>query len=457
MTSTVCVKWTTSEGSEWRRCSLVLPTEGGALESLRGQLNVAKLAWVDGDGDRIVLGSDGELWEALRNAKDGVLRLFAREAAEAMETGEEAVKEAAKEEKKEGKGKQHCGVTCDGCEGNVFGHRYKCLVCPDYDLCSACNAKGIHVQHPLIRIADPDEHGWRMHVYGGHPWAAMFGPHGWARNWGRGGGGGRRGFGGHGRQWPSPPHHHRHHHHQAHQQAQQQQQQQQQSPAAEGGNGSGAGVDGRGDFSQLANSGAIFLKEVGETVAAALTNLGIDVDVDVEHPGDGSRQRVPNPAQPPCPQNEKEEETKDKETEPEIQEIHPKPTEEVTRSEAVKATESPRSESPKEWQMVEGGEEEDDGITIERVVYPSVPATAPQPPPPPPPSANGQATAAETAPKTQHHPDPMIHHAVEHMLAMGFTNEGGWLTQLLELKHGNISAALDALGPHLHGFPKPPQ
>lgn len=46
----------------------------------------------------------------------------------------------------------HNGITCDGCElSPVQGIRYKCSVCPDYDLCSKCEASNIH-SHPMLKI-----------------------------------------------------------------------------------------------------------------------------------------------------------------------------------------------------------------------------------------------------------------------------------------------------------------
>jgi len=52
----------------------------------------------------------------------------------------------------------HVGVACDGCgEFPINGLRFKCSVCPDFDLCGTCEAKVLHPpHHPLIKMRVPE-------------------------------------------------------------------------------------------------------------------------------------------------------------------------------------------------------------------------------------------------------------------------------------------------------------
>lgn len=49
----------------------------------------------------------------------------------------------------------HPNVICDGCNGPVVGTRYKCSVCPDYDLCASCEGKGMHREHSKLAFPNP--------------------------------------------------------------------------------------------------------------------------------------------------------------------------------------------------------------------------------------------------------------------------------------------------------------
>ena len=54
----------------------------------------------------------------------------------------------------------HPGVRCDMCQGGVAGIRFKCSVCPDFDLCERCEASGQPVgshtpSHVLLKIPIP--------------------------------------------------------------------------------------------------------------------------------------------------------------------------------------------------------------------------------------------------------------------------------------------------------------
>lgn len=58
----------------------------------------------------------------------------------------------------------HMGITCDHCNGEVRGVRYKCCVCRDYDLCSKCEALEhahtdghlfVKIKTPICRLSGP--------------------------------------------------------------------------------------------------------------------------------------------------------------------------------------------------------------------------------------------------------------------------------------------------------------
>lgn len=49
----------------------------------------------------------------------------------------------------------HQGVQCDGCDASIRGYRYKCIECPDFDLCFSCEMKKLHGEHMMIRIVKP--------------------------------------------------------------------------------------------------------------------------------------------------------------------------------------------------------------------------------------------------------------------------------------------------------------
>jgi hypothetical protein len=69
----------------------------------------------------------------------------------------------------EPKSRAHLGITCDGCQTTpIVGNRFKCSVCPDFDLCESCEEKQEHpVDHFLIKFREPKErrgHG-RFHQF----------------------------------------------------------------------------------------------------------------------------------------------------------------------------------------------------------------------------------------------------------------------------------------------------
>lgn len=62
----------------------------------------------------------------------------------------------------------HLNIVCDGCQtANFKGRRYKCVVCPDFDLCEDCEGKKIH-SHPMLRLTTNDINSRKLN------WALKF-------------------------------------------------------------------------------------------------------------------------------------------------------------------------------------------------------------------------------------------------------------------------------------------
>ncbi|KAI2540510.1 sequestosome 1 [Homo sapiens] len=199
----------------------------------------------DEDGDLVAFSSDEELTMAMSYVKDDIFRIYIKEKKECRRDHRPPCAQEAP------RNMVHPNVICDGCNGPVVGTRYKCSVCPDYDLCSVCEGKGLHRGHTKLAFPSPFGHlsegfshsRWLRKVKHGH-----FGWPGWEMgppgNWS-----------------PRPP----------------RAGEARPGPTAESASGPSE------------DPSVNFLKNVGESVAAALSPLGIEVDIDVEHGGKRSR------------------------------------------------------------------------------------------------------------------------------------------------------------------------
>ncbi|KAK3879280.1 hypothetical protein Pcinc_016140 [Petrolisthes cinctipes] len=193
------------------------------------------VSWKDADGDTIVISSDDELMEAIADNMSkqnlNLLRISVTVNTQSRPASRNSNASGGNVTPGNQQGEVHPGITCDGCEGEVRGFRYRCVSCPDYDLCGACETRGLHPEHKMMRLPKPHARGdpsffWRenegppghfsthfgMHnngqngtsfsststgggcgsgsgVGGAWGWGGGFGPHGRCHRRGRGRGG----------------------------------------------------------------------------------------------------------------------------------------------------------------------------------------------------------------------------------------------------------------------------
>ncbi|XP_054710626.1 sequestosome-1-like [Uloborus diversus] len=127
-----------------------------------------EISWEDSEGDLILMSSDAELAQALANANDGLIKIYVSLSDE---------KQSDDTDKGPVGASVHPGVVCDECNLQIKGHRYKCLQCKDYDLCSTCNAASKHSHHDMLKLVEPIyvTRKWIGDLYARRMWRALFG------------------------------------------------------------------------------------------------------------------------------------------------------------------------------------------------------------------------------------------------------------------------------------------
>jgi hypothetical protein len=383
----------------------------GTLETTIAQLNADyaqgqfTLQYIDEDNDRITFSSTNELRSAINNvAPGGTIKIFVKPKVKKVE------------QSNENNNTVHVGITCDGCQGPVVGIRYKCMECPDYDLCQTCSEKNLHPEHNMLKMTRPSHRFFGGHRRcGGSPGRGHFGG-------GRCGGGRRF--------W--------HHFMQ-----QQQQQQQQQQGATTDFQVPSHMVDFLSQFKgkELAEliethlpvwlrtenmnelltqlktgeqadkpvEQSKLLEHVGKLLREILSPFGIDCDYFVEN----------RPSAKPT------EEAKPKETEEGNinSSTEPKPTAPPAAEASASASASAPAAPPAFGNLLEQLQ-----TMFAPMMQPQTPAAAP-------------AEDQEAKEKKK------IEECIERMTAMGFVDSNGVLTELIKAKKGDLNQVLDALNP----------
>merc|ERR1711892_420105 len=444
------------------------------------KLKIFSVSWTDEDGDTVTIAMDEELIIAHTEMPGPVYKLVVNVKSQKKEETTNQAKNDSQQESH-----IHPGVTCDSCEKQpIEGYRYKCVVCDDYDLCGSCEAAGKHPGHNMMRIANPEmvcpqrlfkrihkmqeraeksrsRHGKeQVDASAGQSGAVPPPPFGFpGRGRGMFRGRGMNGFGGmRGMRgcsgvgaWAGPAF-----------DAMMRGWMGEQPmgnpgfPGHPGNQNESNGATNHGfehqhaqeahnaAFEQFAtmSGNADYLKNVGTFVAAALDPLGIDVQVDIETP-EGNRNTVRSSTR--CSSSSSSstrsvtapnEPMEDKKT-GDNNEQSPKTGQ--NRS----GIKTPSDDE--EWTVVDDKTDDKKSVEIpikiiveedKKQMYPSLPE-----------DLSDASAPIDAAVATANSPDPKIQVALQAMMNMGFSNEGGWLTSLLEAKNGDIGKVLDILQP----------
>ncbi|KAF7249393.1 Sequestosome-1 [Varanus komodoensis] len=385
----------------------------GLLRNGAAATGAFQMYYKDEDGDMVAFSSDEELKLALPCAKDGVFRVFVKEKKELKR--DHLHRQSCSQERPPNV--VHPNVICDGCDGPVVGARFKCTVCSDYDLCSACEGKGTHKEHNMIMFPSPlvNPLEWLPRGRWLRKMKHGVSPFPWMQAWGQ----------------PCPA------------------RQCQTSGEAEANAApqNAAPEQEEASSSQSQDQNVTFLKNVGESVAAFLSPLGIEVDIDVEH--EGQRTKV-SPSQPSSEASSSRPGSSSDPTRPKGN-SKGKPASDAgditeQMQEMMEPGESGSSAGDEDWTHL--SPKEVDPSTGELQSLQMLETDGPSCPNPTEAPVNAGPTGLREAAHYPHLPpeaDPRLIESLSQMLSMGFSDEGGWLTHLLHSRNYDIGAALDAI------------
>ncbi|KAM6150841.1 sequestosome-1 isoform 2-T2 [Erethizon dorsatum] len=336
----------------------------------------------DEDGDLVAFSSDEELMMAMSYVKEDIFRIYIKEKKEyRREHRPHCAQEALRP-------MVHPNVICDGCDGPVVGTRYKCSVCPDYDLCAVCEGKGIHREHSKLVFASPLGHfaeGLSLnrllrklkHGHSGWPGWEMGPPGNWS---------------------PRPP-------------------------------------------------------RAGDTRSSPASESGIEVDIDVEHGGKRSRLTPVSP-ESSSTEDKGSSQPSSCSSEPSKADGDGAGTAQSLAEQMKKISLEPpgQTEEQMESDNCSGGDEDWTHLSSKEVDPSTGELQSLQMPESEGPSSldpvqEGPTGLKEAAlyPHLPPEADPRLIESLSQMLSMGFSDEGGWLTRLLQTKNYDIGAALDTI------------
>ncbi|KAK6108723.1 Zinc finger ZZ type family protein [Brugia pahangi] len=150
------IKW--DHFGVYRRFQLPMDVVGDLYRLLLVKINTVvpdfngRLGWKDEEGDIIHFSTDEELRSALHITTGNQLRI------QTIKDLPQHEREKSSRDTKKGNKKVkeiHPFVTCNRCDQPLYGIRYKCCICDDFDLCEECEKDGCHPDHALIRYATP--------------------------------------------------------------------------------------------------------------------------------------------------------------------------------------------------------------------------------------------------------------------------------------------------------------